>query len=332
MLRLRTLVGRKVALTLMTALNAASLAACDTTPEGPAAEGPDGPLGKADYSGDLSFDDAERNGDMVRYYGEYFVEETPHTRASSLKFVFLKIAVRHVPGANLEQKRVAVRWAGGDGEVHESVGQFAYGAIDREGLGEFEEWHVMLDLSDYRVNRTPVVFGAVYEDGTGRRFADYPDVDEDGETEGYVINPNNDDQAVIRLSRQDITVTEDRITGFVEFQAEDLDFEKELMLRYTTNDWRDCEDGECRELNRFWNPEDGDDTTNRIVYIGDSGAERDWFRIEIDIERNPEAEDPFEEFQFALGYRHPTGAEFWDNAYGQNYRHELDAEPEPEGE
>ena len=192
----------------------------------------------------------ERNEEMVEFRGDpqFDREERPGGRGHAFVIVTrLKVAVRPVPGAHLDAKRVGVTYqpVGLQGEPFTVEGQFA-GLID-DG---YEEWHISLGSQNDRGGEYPVLFTAWYLDGLGNLYFD------DNHGELHALKEHYSDRtAVSRLAPQwshnshatpsNYTIMAEVFSeegwggpqGRFEAMVADLSFDKQVFLTWSTNDW-----------------------------------------------------------------------------------------------
>ncbi len=247
-----------------------------------------------------SQDQGQRNTSMVSYLGGYWVEcRAPNTRFGCGSYdVFVKVRVRPVQNVALEWKRVGLTY------------RTPYDTYDRTAIGYYfstygngdEEWHVPVRVSS---SWSTLVFDAWYQDGGGHTFID------DNQGEFHVVNTGGP-TAIVRAEPwlSTATVSAAGVQGRISVQVTDLDYDKELVILATTDDWETVQEftmGSAGDKNRLYFQEE----------FPWGGFER--WQIDLDL---PGA--GVERFRYAVGYRHgvKNGAlpyEFWDNNYGQNY-------------
>jgi hypothetical protein len=258
-----------------------------------------------------SQDQGQRNTRMVSYLGSGWSEcRNPNTRFGCGSYeVFVKVRVRPVANVDLDWKRVGITY------------RLPYDTNDRTAVGHYattyangdEEWHVPVTVTS---SWSTLIFDAWYQDGAGHTFVD----DNQGEFHVYTTGSA---QAIVRNEPWlgTVAVSDAGVQGRISAQVTDLDYDKELVLLATTDDWATVQEfgmGAPGEPNKLYWTED----------FPWSGAER--WQIDLDL---PAAQ--VQRFQYAIGYRHgvKNGAiryEFWDNNYGSNYVVERPAPPPPE--
>jgi hypothetical protein len=247
-----------------------------------------------------SQDQGQRNTQMVSYLGNAWSEcRSPNTRFGCGSYeVFVKVRVRPVAGVDLNWKRVGLTYRQPfDTYDHTAVGHYAATYANGD-----EEWHVPVTVTS---SWATLVFDAWYQDGAGHTFVD----DNQGEFHVVTTGPG---QSIVRNEPwlDTVTVSDAGVRGRISVQAVDLDYDKELVLLATTDDWATVQElgmGAPGEPNKLYWTED----------FAWSGSER--WQIDLDL---PGA--GVERFRYAIGYRHgvKNGAvryEFWDNNYGYNY-------------
>jgi hypothetical protein len=254
-----------------------------------------------------SQDQGQRNTQMVSFLGQTWTQcKLPNTRFGCGSYdVFIKLRVKPVVGADLNWKRVGVTY------------RSPYEAYDKTAVGYYfttyangdEEWHVPVNVPS---SSTVLIFDAWYQDGNHHTFFD------DNAGEFHIANAGTSFN-VLRVEPwlNTVQVTSAGVQGKISVQLADLDFDKEVVLLATTDDWATVLEfgiGAAGEKNRFSWVED----------FPWSGFER--WHIDLDLPGDVQT------FQYAVGYRHgvrngATRYEFWDNAYGANYRVERAPEP-----
>ncbi len=302
--KLKRLLNGGVATSAVATLAVQGLGACAVDDEGattldqtevaPNVPAPgDGKADWAQYEG-------ERNTDMVVYRGEYWTEQSDcNTRAGCMSLdLILKVFVKPVPAANLDAKRVGVvfrlpSWE--PGRTATAMGSY-YSSYD--GM---EEWHVRIRMRQWDGTIIPV-FNAWYQDGLGHTYYD-DNMGEFHAADGW-------GQAIHQLwwNGTDVQVNDSGVSGQIVVRVADLDWDKELDLVWTTNDWQDV------HISGLGSPSD----KNAWFWVEDSYYGRDVFRMNLNIPGS------YEEFEYAIVYRHGVTNnaipyEFWDNAGGYNY-------------
>ncbi len=257
----------------------------------------DGPTLDAIEQHDWAQYEGQRNTTMVSYTGtSWSACRFPNTRFGCGSYeLFIKLRVRPVAGADFNYKRVGVVYrTPEDASERTAIGRYATTWSNGD-----EEWHVpVLVLASSKT----VMFDAWYQDGAGHTYVD------DNSGELHVANDGPSEQ-VIRLEpwRSAVVVDDQGVRGTLSVQVADLDYDKELVLLATKDNW-----STVIELGIGAGP-------NRWRWIEDyqwGGRER--WEIELDL---PGGAD---QLQYAVVYRHGVvnGArsyEFWDNNNGANY-------------
>lgn len=254
-----------------------------------------------------------RSRDMVRFEGHSWreVSDCGFRGGCSTVTVFVQLFVRNVPGVNLDDKSVGlvVRQAGRSDPFN------ALGSYIRNAEDGWEEWHVPVRMRSWE--GTAFSFDAWYEDGVWENVGGWRKrvwVD-DNVGELYPVTQYAG-AAVQQLYRPDgILVDGGLVTGVIDLRVANFDFDKELELVWTTDDWA---------TTHVFGMGGGE--TNAWHYVepiccGEPSDYERW-RIELDIAG---ASDHFE---YAIVYRHGLGDgarpyEFWDNAGYRNYRVEA---------
>lgn len=257
-----------------------------------------------DLSAAESYDWAQYEGQrdtrMVKFTGEWSSSCQYNTRfGCGSVLVHAHVRVHPVEHADLAWKRVGVVYRTPDDLTERT----AIGSFARTLDNGDEEWRV----SFLAPSTEPViVFDAWYQDGAGKTWVD------DNQGEFHVINAGPAYQIVrVEPWLTSVAVGETGVTGRISVQLADLDYDKQLELVATTDNWQTVLQlgiGASGEKNRLYWVED-------FPYA--PGRER--WQIDLEI---PGGADHFE---YALVYRHGVvndarTYEFWDNNYGTNYR------------
>lgn len=257
-----------------------------------------------------------RNEDRVHYYGELWshVETEGETcgfrgcyGGITTTTIFVKVRVAPVAGADLDAKRVGVVFRQADGSRGTSMGH--YFTTHDDG---YEEWHVPIEVQGYQ---SFVAFNAWYQDGTGS-----PTWYDDNAGELHVAQSNEYYQMIGQIYYEtDVSVEEDGIYGTITIDVQDIDYDKDIRLVYTTDNWetvREMSIGTREgELNRWlWH------------YNHPYGNRQRW-ALELELPGS------YDHIEYAIVYRHGVrdGAdvyEYWANNYGRNFRVVA---PTPEG-
>lgn len=210
------------------------LPGCD--PAAPAA--PDSPVGTAALQQEViaygQHDWAQNMGvhdpSKVSYYNEYWRDlSNCNTRFGCLSItVFIKVKVRPVAGADLAYKKVGAVYR----EINQDNPITANGFYFSTLPDGQEEWHVPIRSTAHAGTFT---FNVWYEDGKGGRFYD----DNNGEL--WALRWQDELADYTTLS-QDFAGTSavfnaTGVKGTLSFTVEDLDYDKELRLVYSTDDW-----------------------------------------------------------------------------------------------
>jgi hypothetical protein len=251
----------------------------------------------ADEQADWAQYEGRRDTAMVSYTGSsWSVCRFANTRFGCGSYdLFIKLRVKPVTGANLDWKRVGVVYR----TLDDATERTALGYYVATWPGGDEEWHVPVLVS---ASQKTILFDAWYQDGASHTYVD------DNSGELHVVNDGPSDQ-VVRVEPWNSTVVADAlgVHGQISLQLADLDYDKQIELVATKDNWRTV-----TVLGIGSGP-------NRWRWVEDyawSGRER-WV-IDVDL---PGATS---ELQYAVVYRHGVvnGArtyEFWDNNQGANY-------------
>lgn len=271
----------------------ATSAACPdgtTDPSGYAA-------GKADWVGDQG----QRNTDMVKYEGTYWhtYKECGNRGGCQGIDVFVKVLVKPQATANLDAKRVGVVFKATNYQgSFDATTTGTYFATRDDG---WEEWHVLISRRSWEPGW--FTFTAWYQDGSGATYYD------DNAGERHVAAY----QGIYTVLRQDwqhtgLTVGADGVKGTVSAVIADIDFDKDLRLVWTTDNWATVNESKIG----------GIDQPNAWYWVEDvwTGSER--WEIDVDVP------GPVDEFQYAIVYKHGVvnsarTYDFWDNNGGGNY-------------
>lgn len=202
--------------------------------------------------------------------------------------VFVKLRVKPVAGANLDQKKVGVIYkTGGKGSEVTVNGYY----FTTWGNGD-EEWHVKISLP--LSAQMVFTFDAWYQDGAGHTYYD----DNGGEL--HVVNYGSTSTVISRdWAETTVNVTSAGVQGKVVANLADLDYDKQAMVRWTVDGWQTY-------------------TDTPLSFVQDNSETYEKW------EANLNAPGDFQQLQYAIVYRHGVvnGAdvyEFWDNNNGFNY-------------
>ncbi len=244
--------------------------------------------------------EGQRDTRMVQYTGQWTQSCQSNTRfGCGSVLVHITVRVRPAEHADLAWKRVGVVYRTPDDRTERTaVGSYATTLPSGD-----EEWRVSLLAPS---SDAVLVFDAWYQDGAGKTWVD------DNQGELHVINAGPAYQVVrVEPWLNSVAVGTNGVTGKISVQIADLDFDKELEVVATKDNWQ--------TTLRFGMGPAGD--KNKLHWVEDftyaPGRER--WEIDLDV---PGGSDHFE---YALVYRHGivNGArtyEFWDNNGGGNYR------------
>jgi hypothetical protein len=232
----------------------------------------------------------QRNPTMVSFYKESWFNYTDCGARGGCQGVdlFIKLRVKPVAGANLANKHVGVVYRKPGTTTLTSVNGTYFSTW---GNGD-EEWHVKVSLRSWE---NIISFNAWYQDGVGNTFYD------DNSSELHAIAIGGNHPAISHLWQYTgIGVNENGVLG-------NLDFDKELALVYTTDDWQTA---------NWMNMGAGD---NQLHWIEDTNSDFERWDVYVNLPGN------FTHFKWAVVYKHGTanGAtvyEFWDNTSGSNYQ------------
>lgn len=222
-----------------------------------------------------------RDTNMVRYYSEFWRDfSNCNSRYGCLSVtVFVKVKVRPTVGADLAYKKI--------GTVHRELNRpdpitttGYYFATLPDGM---EEWHVPIKSTSHAGAFT---FDVWYEDGKGGRFYD------DNQGELYALRWVNDSSDFSTLSvdygSSNATRTAAGVSGTLTFTVADLDYDKQLELVYSTDNWA------TSTTLGMGGPTD----KNKVYWNADLSAEYERWKVDLDL---PGA---VPSFRYKLIYRH----------------------------
>ncbi len=202
--------------------------------------------------------------------------------------VFVKLRIKPVAGANLDHKKVGVIYkVGGKGPEITVNGYY----FTTWGNGD-EEWHVKISMPT--MQQMAFTFNAWYQDGAGHTYYD------DNSGELHAVNYGQSSTIIYRdAPGSDVAVTSSGVQGNIQVSLADLDYDKVVLVRWTTDGWQTF-------------------TDTPLSFLQDSSEAYEKWGVHLDVPGD------FQELQYAILYRHGVvnGAdayEFWDNNNGQNY-------------
>lgn len=254
-----------------------------------------------DVSAVESFDwaqyEGKRDTHMVQYTGQWSSSCTSNTRfGCGTVAVHLNVRVKPAAHADLSWKRVGVVWRSPD-DLTERTAIGSY--VTTLGDGN-ELWDVTVSIAAWQ---SVVMFDTWYQDGAGHTWID------DNEGELHVVNAGPA-YNVVRVEPwlNTVAVTNAGVSGKISVQLADLDYDKQLELVATTDNWQTT-----LHLGMGAN---GD--KNKLYWLEDFQSGRERWQIDLDLPGS------VSELQYAVVYRHGVvnGArtyEFWDNDGGSNY-------------
>lgn len=237
--------------------------------------------GQKDWAQNLGTRDTAR----VRYYDEFWRDYSDCSgRYGCMSVtVFVKLLVRPEWGADLSKKKVgAVFREVGKNDPITTTG--TYFATRPDGT---EEWHVPIKSTRHEGAFT---FTAWYEDGKGGRFYD----DNNGELYALAWNDAWKDYSTLRQDYPETTAS--HLTagmnpgafGTLAFIVEALDYDKDVSLQYSTDNWATSVTLPMGTL--------GD--KNKVFWNKNLGADYEQWKVELEVPGT------FTDFQFKLVYRH----------------------------
>ncbi len=238
----------------------------------------------------------QRNPAMVSYYKESWYNLTDCGMRGGCQGIdlFLKLRVKPVAGANLADKRVGVVYRKpGTSELTTVTGNY----FTTWGNGD-EEWHIKIHL---RSSENLVSFNAWYQDGAGHTYFD------DNQAELHAVAIGGSYAAIQQLwYLNTVTVTAQGVQGNIEVRLADIDYDKQVAMVWTTDDWQTTN----------WSNTGG--AQNQWHWAEDLGTDYERWEINLDIPGD------FQSFKYAIVYKHgvvngATVYEIWDNNGGSNY-------------
>jgi len=239
----------------------------------------------------------QRNPTMVSYYNEkwwYYTDCGSRFGCQGID-LFIKLRVKPVAGANLDQKRVGVVYrAPGTNDLTTATGTY----FSTWGNGD-EEWHVKVRL---RSSQNIIAFNAWYQDGLGHTYFD------DNSAELHPVAIGSSTAAISHMWQYtNVAVTAQGVQGTVSVRLADIDFDKQVAMVWTTDNW---------QTTNWMNMGGGQ---NQWHWVEDQGNDYERWEVDVNI-----AASNVQSFQYAVVYRHGTvnGAalyEFWDNNGGSNW-------------
>jgi hypothetical protein len=257
---------------------------------------------------DWAQDEGVRDTGKVHFYDEAWshVEVTGQTcgtrgcyGGTTTTTVFVKLRVQPQWGANLDDKRVGVVYRDINGWQGTATGYY----FSTHGDG-YEEWHVPVQLNGYH---NFIAFNGWYQDGAGG-----PTWYDDNQGELHLVKTSEHYQMVRQVTwESDVMLDDTGIHGTVVLDVADIDYDKDIRLVYTTDDW-----ATTHELTI------GAAELNAWHWQGDTYGSRERWELELELPGS------FDHIEYAIVYRHGVVAgadayEYWDNNYGQNYRVEA---------
>lgn len=238
----------------------------------------------------------QRNTAMVGYYGQSWFNYTDCGSRGGCQGIdlFIKVRVKPVAGANLDQKHVGVVYRKpGSSQLTTADGYY----FTTWGNGD-EEWHVKIHL---RSSENIVSFNAWYQDGVGNTFFD----DNGGELHAIAIGGS---YAAIQhmWEHTSVTVTDQGVQGKIAVRIADLDWDKEVAMVWTTDDWATVSWSNMGSGQNQWH------------WAADYGNDYERWEIDMNIPGD------FQHFKYAIVYKHgivngATVYEFWDSNGGSNW-------------
>lgn len=240
----------------------------------------------------------QRNTAMVSYYQQSWYNYTncgSRYGCSGLD-VFIKLRVKPVAGANLDQKRVGVVYrTPGTSNLTTVTGSY----FSTWGNGD-EEWHIKLPFP-MAFGQALISFNAWYQDGNGNTFYD------DNSGELHPISIGTSPNAISQMGGfTNVTLDATGVHGAISARVADIDPDKQVAMVYTTDGW---------QTSHWLDVGAGE---NQWHWVEDYGADYERWQVDVNLPGS------FSAFQYAIVYRHgvvngATTYEFWDNNFGGNY-------------
>jgi hypothetical protein len=248
--------------------------------------------------------EGKRDTSMVVFQGDYWTERAPcYDRFCSALDVMVKVHIKPVEGANQSTKRIGVVVSRpGSGESQTYVGSYF---STNNGL---EEWHVRVGSRTNYTSQYPLfVFTAWYQDGKGNTWYD------DNKGEFHAVCAGDRYRVISQAwcctdPVTKVLLDDNGVSGKIVATIADLDYDKELALVWTTDDWATVNTSAMG----------GPDELNKWHWVNDSWGGADIWEINLAIPGS------FTKFEYAIVYRHGVTNdakvyEFWDNNGGRNY-------------
>ncbi len=255
-----------------------ALTGCDSTPADDAAARTQEVIanGQTDWAQRMGV----RDRNMVRYYREFWREFSGSGRYGySGVTVFIKLRVQPVAGADLSYKKVGVVYREVGNPTPVTVAGYYFARMP-DGA---EEWHVPVTS---RLRQGTFTFNAWYEDGKYGRWYD------DNSGELYAISWNGESGDFVTV-RPDYAATSAKFTttgvnGQLAFSIIDLDYDKDLRLEWSTDDWK------TKTIFGMGSPGE----KNKLRWESNQGIDFDRWVIDLDIPGS------FASFRYRLVYKH----------------------------
>lgn len=218
---------------------------------------------------------------QVRYYGEYWRDfSNCNSRYGCMSItVFIKLLVKPNPAADISYKKIGVVYREvGKSDPITSVGSY----FSRRGDG-WEEWHVPVKSTSFQGAFT---FGAWYEDGASNLHYD----DNNGELYALTWKEPYNDYTTLSTdyAGSNARFTASGVSGTLSFTVEDLDYDKELTLTYSTDGgstWTTLPMGTAGDK-------------NKVYWSADLSTDFERWKIDLDLPGS------FPSFQYKVIYRH----------------------------
>lgn len=276
---------------------AGGLGGCTKAPPA-TGEAPEGAATRISALSDWVHDQGQRDTSMVSYTGAWWTQYTDCGYRGGCQGldVLLKMKVKRVEGANLDQKRIGIYCAS---PFCLDTGVTAVGHYFGDMGDGYEEWHVPVNRRMWDTGA--FAFTAWYQDGKGNTFYD----DNEGEQHAVAYRGA---PVVLRhdWTETQVSVGDDGVTGRITMVVGKLDFDKDIRMVWTTDAWATVNEARIGEGTMTWHWRD------------DIAPAFERWELLLDVP------GPADRFEYAVVYRHGVvGAakhyDFWDNNGGLNH-------------
>ncbi len=260
--------------------------------------------------------EGSRDTNMVSYMGEYWTEYQPcYERFCNSVDVMLKLRVQPKTGIDVSRKRVGiVATRPGFTDTTTFMGELFTTLQDGS-----EEWHVRVGsrANGWGAYFPLFTFTAWYQDGGGNTYYD------DNQGEFHAISYTDRYRVLSQVwccsdELTNVRLTDAGVEGKIRLMVGNLDFDKDIRLVWTTDEWTTVSQYHMG----------GENDANAWHWVQHTYGGSELWEINLDIQGD------FQKFEYAVVYRHGVvnnaiSYEFWDNNGGRNYV-VTRAEPEDE--